>query len=126
MGVASLSKKSGIHEFNKKSAYNDWLFIYDPAQDRGQLLRGPYNPQAFVGQVDTNVAGTSPAGGTPRNDEFARGSGHGHDSGNIFVERGDAFVLDGNVLTGNPPQDNRPATSSRVRSKSTPTSQQRA
>ncbi len=68
IGVASLSKKKGIHEFNKKTAYNDWLFVYDPAQDRGQLLRGPYNPQAFVGQVG-NPAGTplaSPGGpGTP-------------------------------------------------------------
>ncbi|MGA2960759.1 MAG: hypothetical protein ABSD96_03745 [Candidatus Korobacteraceae bacterium] len=64
IGVASLSKNKGIHEFNKKPAYNDWLFIYDPAQDRGQLLRGPYNPQAFVGQVGA-PAGTSPAGTSP-------------------------------------------------------------
>jgi hypothetical protein len=68
IGVASLSKKNGIHEFNKKSAYNDWLFVYDPAQDRGQLLRGPYDPQAFVGQIG-NPAGSplaSPGGpGTP-------------------------------------------------------------
>ena len=56
IGVASLSKKNGIHEFNKKSAYKDWLFVYDPGQDSGQLLHGPYNPQAFVGQIG------SPAG----------------------------------------------------------------
>jgi hypothetical protein len=61
IGVASLNKNKGIHEFNKKSAYNEWLFVYDPAQDRGQLLRGPYNPQAFVGQAN-NPAGTPPAG----------------------------------------------------------------
>ena len=61
IGVASLNKKNGIHEFNKKSAYNEWLFVYDPAQDRGQLLRGPYNPQAFVGQA-SSPSGTSPAG----------------------------------------------------------------
>jgi len=69
IGVASLSKKNGIHEFNKKSAYNEWLFVYDPAQDRGQLLHGPYNPQAFFGQASNNPSGTSPAGrsgpGTP-------------------------------------------------------------
>jgi len=68
IGVASLSKKKGIHEFNKKSAYNEWLFVYDPEQDRGQLLRGPYNPLAFVGQIG-NPAGSplaSPGGpGTP-------------------------------------------------------------
>jgi type II secretory pathway pseudopilin PulG len=64
IGVASLSKKKGIHEFNKKSAYNDWMFVYDPAQDRGQLLRGPYNPQAFIGQATGTPAGT-PAGISP-------------------------------------------------------------
>ncbi len=69
IGVASLSKKKGIHEFNKKSAYNEWLFVYDPAQDRGQLLHGPYNPQAFVGQATGTPAGISPSGsgaGIPR------------------------------------------------------------
>jgi type II secretory pathway pseudopilin PulG len=64
IGVASLSKKNGIHEFNKKSAYNEWFFVYDPAQDRGQLLHGPYNPQAFVGQAGS-PSGTSPAGTSP-------------------------------------------------------------
>jgi type II secretory pathway pseudopilin PulG len=53
MGVASLSKEKGIHEFAKKTAIKDWLFIYDPAQDRGQLLRGPYDPQAYFGQFSS-------------------------------------------------------------------------
>ena len=61
IGVASLSKANGIHEFNKKSAYKDWFFVYDPGQDRGQLLRGPYNPQAFFGQA-TTPTGATPAG----------------------------------------------------------------
>ena len=64
IGVASLSKANGIHEFNKKPAYKDWLFVYDPGQDRGQLLRGPYNPQAFFGQAGA-PAGLTPAGATP-------------------------------------------------------------
>ena len=73
MGVASLSKDKGIHEFNKKTDIKDWLFIYDPAQDRGQLLKGPYNPQAYFGQFNSSQ-GTigkpigqpigQPAGGT--------------------------------------------------------------
>jgi type II secretory pathway pseudopilin PulG len=50
LGVASMSDKKGIHEFDKKSRYNQWLFVYDPTQDRGQLITGPYNPKAFVGQ----------------------------------------------------------------------------
>jgi len=61
IGVASLSKANGIHEFNQKSAFKDWFFIYDPGQDRGQLLRGPYNPQAFFGAG----AGPTPPGATP-------------------------------------------------------------
>jgi len=73
MGVASLSKDKGIHEFNKKTDIKDWLFLYDPGQDRGQLLRGPYNPQAYFGQFNSSQ-GTigkpigqpigQPAGGT--------------------------------------------------------------
>ena len=73
MGVASLSKDKGIHEFNKKTDIKDWLFVYDPAQDRGQLLKGPYNPQAYFGQFNSSQ-GTigkpigqpigQPAGGT--------------------------------------------------------------
>lgn len=49
MGVASLSKGKGIHEFNEKAEYAQWFFIYDPNQDRGNLLRGPYNPKALFG-----------------------------------------------------------------------------
>jgi hypothetical protein len=49
MGVASLSKGKGIHEFNEKAEYAQWFFIYDPNQDRGNLLRGPFNAKALVG-----------------------------------------------------------------------------
>lgn len=64
IGVASLSKAQGIHEFNQKSAYKDWLFLYDPAQDRGNLLRGPYNPKAYYGQFNTQSATTAQPGQT--------------------------------------------------------------
>jgi type II secretory pathway pseudopilin PulG len=70
IGVASQSKKSGIHEFNKKAAYKDWLFVYDATRDKGQLIKGPFNPNAFVGQFN-NVLGSQgsqgigqPIGGT--------------------------------------------------------------
>ena len=55
IGVASLSEAKGIHEFDNKSHYNQWYFIYDPNQDRNNLLKGPYNPKAFVGQ--SNIPG---------------------------------------------------------------------
>jgi hypothetical protein len=67
IGVASLSKANGIHEFNQKAAYKEWLFVYDPGQDRISptgwpiLLRGPYNPNAYFGQAGT-PAGATPAG----------------------------------------------------------------
>ena len=63
VGVASMSKGKSIREFNNKSNYNKWMFIYDPTQDRGMLLRGPYNPQAFIG--GSNVGGTTPGGMSP-------------------------------------------------------------
>ncbi len=51
LGVASVSEAEGFHEYNDKKKYNQWLFIYDPTQDRGALITGPYNPKAFVGQA---------------------------------------------------------------------------
>jgi hypothetical protein len=50
LGVASVSEAKGFHEYNQKSQYKQWLFVYDPSQDRGNLITGPYNPKAFVGQ----------------------------------------------------------------------------
>ncbi|HEY3928383.1 MAG TPA: hypothetical protein VGL89_08415 [Candidatus Koribacter sp.] len=49
VGVESLNKAKTIREFGSKHNYNKWMFIYDPTQDRGTLLKGPYNPQAFQG-----------------------------------------------------------------------------
>jgi hypothetical protein len=62
IGVASTSKKTGLHEFNKKSAYKDWLFVYDATKDKGQLIRGPYNPNAFVGQFNNALGGGASQG----------------------------------------------------------------
>jgi len=50
LGVGSVSEAKGFHEYNQKSQYKQWLFVYDPSQDRGNLITGPYNPKAFVGQ----------------------------------------------------------------------------
>jgi hypothetical protein len=54
VGVASVSKVKSIREFDKKNVYNKWMFIYDPTQDKGTLLKGPYNPQAFQGNANNN------------------------------------------------------------------------
>jgi type II secretory pathway pseudopilin PulG len=43
-GVASSSKLRSIREFNHKDHYNQWLFFYDPALDRGYPIKGPSTP----------------------------------------------------------------------------------
>lgn len=42
IGVASTSTAKSMMEFNGKSTYNGWEFIYEPTTDRGGLIRGPY------------------------------------------------------------------------------------
>ncbi len=51
-GVASVSTDQSIRVYNKKDHYNDWLFAYNPAGDRGGLPKGPYDPsQALANQM---------------------------------------------------------------------------
>jgi len=65
VGVASLSKKETIREFNHKRKYNEWQFIYDPGTDRGGLLMTPNQPPLMPqaapvnGQNGTNGTGSS-------------------------------------------------------------------
>ena len=63
IGVASLSEREGIHEFNDKSHYNEWYFIYDPTADRGNLITGPYDGKTF-GNANP-IPGATPAGQQP-------------------------------------------------------------
>jgi type II secretory pathway pseudopilin PulG len=44
VGVATTSKEESIRVYNKKNHYNEWLFAYNPSQDRGGLPKGPYEP----------------------------------------------------------------------------------
>lgn len=80
LGVASTSERQGIREFDKKSRYNQWLFVYDPNLDRGGMITGPYNPKAFVGQQ--GQMGT-PAGqvGQPGGGMFGNNPGQGQSLG---------------------------------------------
>jgi len=54
VGVASISKKKTIREFNKKNHYNQWQFIYDPSMDRGGLLTTPAQPPLQVTAPNVN------------------------------------------------------------------------
>jgi type II secretory pathway pseudopilin PulG len=70
VGVASISKKTTIREFNKKKKYNEWQFIYDPMADRGGLIKTPYQPplQGMAGSLQpgqNGQTGTPGANGSP-------------------------------------------------------------
>jgi type II secretory pathway pseudopilin PulG len=41
VGVVSTSKKESIREYDHKKKYDQWQFVYDPALDRGGLIKGP-------------------------------------------------------------------------------------
>lgn len=57
-GVASVSTDQSIRVYNKKDHYNDWLFAYNPAGDRGGLPKGPYDPaQALANQMQMQGLG---------------------------------------------------------------------
>jgi type II secretory pathway pseudopilin PulG len=75
VGVASVSKKTTIREFNHKKKYNEWQFIYDPANDRGALITTPNQPalQGFGAQPNLNGQSGSSSSSTP----FSSGSGTG-------------------------------------------------
>lgn len=62
VGVASSVEKEGIHEFNNKKRYDQWMFLYDPQQDRGGLIKGPYQPQQGGGMGGSGVPGINAPG----------------------------------------------------------------
>ncbi len=66
LGVVSKVKTEGIHSFGDKKKYNEWFFIYVPAQDTGTaLLTGPYNPKMFIGSANSGLGNTNkPATGS--------------------------------------------------------------
>jgi type II secretory pathway pseudopilin PulG len=58
VGVASISKKDTIREYNKKKKYNEWQFVYDPAFDRGGLITTPYQPSLAMAQTNLQPGAT--------------------------------------------------------------------
>jgi len=89
VGVASLSKKETIREFNHKKKYNEWQFIYDPSMDRGGIINTPYQPALMTfanqnlngngqGNTNGNSFGQSPLGQSPG---MNNGPGFGNQNG---------------------------------------------
>jgi hypothetical protein len=78
IGVASTSKDKSIREFNKKSHYNQWQFIYDPSTDRGGLLTTPNQPplQNAV-QVQQQNGQQNNNGQNPQGFSFGQGGNQG-------------------------------------------------
>jgi type II secretory pathway pseudopilin PulG len=71
IGVVSTSHKASIREFNKKNHYNEWYFIYDPALDRGGLIRGPAQPPIpGTGGSVVGAPGTAGTGGNAGSSGF--------------------------------------------------------
>jgi hypothetical protein len=79
VGVASISKKTTIREFNHKKKYNEWQFLYDPTADRGGLITTPYQPALQGFGIPQNVNAQSPGSNGTSN-----GSSFGNSFGNSF------------------------------------------
>jgi type II secretory pathway pseudopilin PulG len=66
VGVASTSKAKSIREFNHKSHYNDWQFIYDPTMDRSNaLITTPAQPALQVSAPPVQPQNSSGANAPP-------------------------------------------------------------
>jgi type II secretory pathway pseudopilin PulG len=76
MGVASTSKDKSIRVFNNKDHYKDWMFVYDPMNDRA-LITGPYQPSLATQNI--GVPGSTPVNGMNGNT-----SGFGNQSNTGF------------------------------------------
>jgi type II secretory pathway pseudopilin PulG len=69
MGVASMSKKTSIKEYNGNSEYDQWLFVYDPRLEQTQggiIIAGPRgaNAPAMPGPPAPLPAANPPAPNT--------------------------------------------------------------
>ena len=64
VGVASTSTKESVRVYNKKDHYNEWLFAYNPASDRGGLILGPYQPPLINAVPNQNPQPMTPPSGS--------------------------------------------------------------
>ncbi len=51
IGVVSLSRKEALKEYQGKSHYNEWEFVYDPIADRALQIQKGASPQGVPGAV---------------------------------------------------------------------------
>jgi type II secretory pathway pseudopilin PulG len=89
VGVVSISKKDGYREFDHKKKYDQWQFVYDPALDRGGLIKGPNQTiQTFNNKPlqpgQPGQPGSTGSGGFGSSSGMGNGSGFGNNSGSSF------------------------------------------
>jgi len=82
VGVASISRKETIREFNKKKKYNEWQFVYDPTFDRGGIITTPYQPSVLSGiSAQNNLQPGAAGSSTSSQSSFGQSSsGFGNSS----------------------------------------------
>jgi len=109
VGVASISKKTTIREFNKKTKYNDWQFIYDPSNEpRNGIITTPNQP-LLQGMGQTNLNGQQPGSTTNGNSPFGAQNGFGSSGGSSgFGNNSSGFGNNSNSNT--PAQPSQPST----------------
>jgi type II secretory pathway pseudopilin PulG len=97
VGVVSVSKKETIREYDHKRKYDQWQFVYDPATDRGGLIKGP-NQTLPAFAAKPLQPGQPGQPGSGNNSPFGSSSGIGNSSG--FSNSNSGFSSPG---SGTPP-----------------------
>src|ERR1700722_13976786 len=80
VGVVSLSKKESIREYDHKKKYDQWQFVYDPALDRGGLIKGPNQTLPMFTQNPLQPGQTGQPGQPGNNSPFGSSTGMGGSS----------------------------------------------
>ena len=84
VGVASVSKKKSIREFDHKNHYDQWLFFYDPNYDRGYPIKGPTSMSLSAASVGTPAGSIGqPAGALGQSSGFGQSPGFNQGSGSF-------------------------------------------
>src|SRR5580700_8877609 len=80
VGVVSISKKDTIREYDHKKKYDQWQFVYDPALDRGGLIKGPNQTLPMFTQNPLQPGQTGQPGQPGNNSPFGSSTGVGGSS----------------------------------------------
>jgi type II secretory pathway pseudopilin PulG len=80
VGVVSISKKDSIREYDHKKKYDQWQFVYDPALDRGGLIKGPNQTLPMFAQKPLLPGQTGQPGQQGNTSPFGSSTGTGGNS----------------------------------------------